>query len=233
MIEIQIDDEIIEVKPELTIGQYQKFYKNTELYKKDPTQFLALLLNVPLYKLRDLPYKQVKFVHDYLTQQILNQKPKDETQFMFTYDGVTYGLESDWSKLTWGGWVDLEVYSSKDIDDHIHQIMSILYRPVESVDKNNKYKLTPYKSQEVEERAELFKGLPFSYWLGASSFFLLIAQVYTNNMRSSLSMTQKINKTVMMGWKILPKWIKRRLPLDSILLSPTNSQGRTLQSLNK
>lgn len=233
MIEIQIDDEIIEVKPELTIGQYQKFYKNTELYKKDPTQFLALLLNVPLYKLRDLPYKQVKFVHDYLTQQILNQKPKDETQFMFTYDGVTYGLESDWSKLTWGGWVDLEVYSSKDIDDHIHQIMSILYRPVESVDKNNKYKLTPYKSQEVEERAELFKGLPFSYWLGASSFFFLIAQVYTNNMRSSLSMTQKINKTVMMGWKILPKWIKRRLPLDSILLSPTNSQGRTLQSLNK
>ena len=233
MIEIQIDNEIIEVKPELTIGQYQKFYKNTELYKKDPTQFLALLLNVPLYKLRDLPYKQVKFVHDYLTQQILNQKPKDETQFMFTYDGVTYGLESDWSKLTWGGWVDLEVYSSKDIDDHIHQIMSILYRPVESVDKNNKYKLTPYKSQEVEERAELFKGLPFSYWLGASSFFLLIAQVYTNNMRSSLSMTQKINKTVMMGWKILPKWIKRRLPLDSILLSPTNSQRRTLQSLNK
>jgi len=233
MIEIQIDNEIIEVKPELTIGQYQKFYKNTELYKKDPTQFLALLLNVPLYKLRDLPYKQVKFVHDYLTQQILNQKPKDETQFMFTYDGVTYGLESDWSKLTWGGWVDLEVYSSKDIDDHIHQIMSILYRPVESVDKNNKYKLTPYKSQEVDERAELFKGLPFSYWLGASSFFLLIAQVYTNNMRSSLSMTQKINKTVMMGWKILPKWIKRRLPLDSILLSPTNSQRRTLQSLNK
>ena len=233
MIEIQIDDEIIEVKPELTIGQYQKFYKNTELYKKDPTQFLALLLNVPLYKLKDLPYKQVKFVHDYLTQQILNQKPKDETQFMFTYDGVTYGLESDWSKLTWGGWVDLEVYSSKDIDDHIHQIMSILYRPVESVDKNNKYKLTPYKSQEVEERAELFKGLPFSYWLGASSFFFLIAQVYTNNMKNFLSMTQKINKTVMMGWKILPKWIKRRLPLDSILLSPTNSQGRTLQSLNK
>ena len=233
MIEIQIDDEIIEVKSELTIAQYQKIYKNTELYQKDPTLFLALLLNVPLYKLRDLPFKQVKFIHDYLTQQLLNQKPKDETQFMFTYEGVTYGLESDWSRLTWGGWIDLEVYSSKDIDEHIHQIMSILYRPVESVDKNNNYKLTPYKSQEIDERADLFKGLPFSYWLGASSFFLLIAQVYTNNMRSSLSMTQKINKTVMKGWTILPKWIKDRLPLGSILLSPTNLRVRTSPSLNK
>jgi hypothetical protein len=233
MIEIQIDYEIIQVKPEITIGQYQKIYKNTELYENDPTQFLSLLLNVPMTKLKDLPYKQVKFIHDYLTQQILNQNPKDETHFMFTHNGVTYGLESDWSKLTWGGWVDLEVYSSKDIDEHIHRIMAILYRPVESTDKNNKYKLKPYKSQEIEERAELFKELPFSYWLGVSVFFLLTAQILTNNIHSSLNMTQKINLMVMRGWKILPKWIKRKLPLDSILRLPTNSQMRISQSLNK
>lgn len=218
MIEIQIDDRVIEVQPEMTIGQYQKFNKNVDLYKNDSTQLLSLYLNIPLYELKDLPYSQVKFVKDYLTDQLLNQKPKDETQFMFTHDGVVYGLESDWSKLTWGAWVDLEVYSSENVDEHIHQIMSILYRPVESVDKKNKYKLSPYKSQDVEDRAELFKSLPFSYWLGVSSFFFLTAQLYTNNMQSFLSMKNKINRKILMGWKILPNWIKNRLPLDSILV---------------
>lgn len=232
-ISIQLEDKVIEVKPEMTIGQYQKFYKNVEMYKKDPTQLLALYLDVPLYELRDLPKGQVEFVQQYLTQQLLNQTPKDETQFMFTYEGVTYGLESDWSKLTWGQWVDLEVYSSDNVDEHIHQIMSLLYRPVLSVDKKNKYKLIPFKSSDVEERAELFKSLPFSYWLGVSSFFFLIAQMYTNNIQSSLSMMSKTNRMIVLGWRILPKWIRNKLPLDSILLSPTNSAMRTSPSLNK
>lgn len=233
MLEIQLNDKVIKVNPEMTIGQYQKFSQNIEVYKKDSTQLLSLYLNVPLYELRDLPKNQVEFVQAYLTSEILNQKPKDETQFIFTYEGQSYGLETDWSKLTWGAWVDLEVYSSENVDEHIHQIMAILYRPIESTDKKNNYKLKPYKSVEIEERAELFKGLPYSYWMGVASFFFLTAQIFTNNIQNSLNMKNKINQQIVTGWKILPKWLKRRIPLDSILRLPTNLPQRTSPSSNK
>lgn len=228
--EIQLDDRVIEVKPHMTINQYQKLKENQTLFNSNKGELLAMYLGISLYELKDLPIEQVKFIESYITNQMFNNNIKDETHFMFEYEGVTYGLETEWNKLPWGAWVDLEVYSSKDIEKHIHRIMAILYRPIESVDKNNKYKLVKYKSEEVEDRAELFLDLPVQYWFGAASFFFLVGQMYMRNIKNSLSMKIKINKMIKRGWKILPKWIKRKLPLDSILVSLTNWQVRTSQN---
>lgn len=228
--EIQLDDRVIEVKPQMTIRQYQKLKDNEELFRSDKGELLAMYLGISLYELKDLPTEQVKFVETYITQQMFENKIKDETHFMFQHEGVTYGLETEWNKLPWGAWVDLEVYSSKEIEKHIHRIMAILYRPVESTDKKNKYKLVKYKSEQVDERSELFLDLPIQYWFGAASFFFLVGQMYMRNIKSSLSMKIKLNKMIKRGWKILPKWIKRKLPLDSILVSPINLRQRTSPS---
>lgn len=231
--EIQIDDRVIEVKPQMTIKQYQTLKENEELFNNDKGELLALYLGISLYELKDLPKEQVKFVENYITNQILNNPMKDEIQFMFKHEDVLYGLEKEWNTLPWGAWVDLEVYSSKEVSTYIHKLMAILYRPIDSVDKNNKYKLSKYKSSEIEDRAEIFKNLPIQYWFGASSFFFLISQIYINNIQSSLNTMTKLNQRIKTGWMILPKWIKKRLPLDSILLSPTNLRLRTSPSLVK
>lgn len=228
--EIQLDDRVIEVKPHMTIRQYQNLKENEMLFNSDKGELLAMYLGISLYELKDLPKEQVKFVESYITNQMFDNKIKDETHFMFQHEGVTYGLETEWNKLPWGAWVDLEVYSSKDIEKHIHKIMAILYRPIESVDKKNKYTLIKYKSDEVDDRSELFMNLPIQYWFGVASFFFLVGQMYMRDIKNSLSMKMKINKMIRRGWKILPKWIKHKLPLDSILLSHTNSRWKTLQN---
>lgn len=232
MIEIQLNDRIIEVQPQLTIGQYQKFIENQETYQKDKSQLLCLYLGCSLYELKDLPIEQVKFVEEYLTNELLKNEVNDETYTKFTHDGVLYGLENDFSKMTWGAWVDLEVFSADEVDKNIHKIMAVLYRPVIKETKKS-YIISPYKASEIDERAELFKQLPISYWYGASSFFLLLSSIYTVNMQSSLVTMNKANQLIMKGWTILPKWIKRWLPLDSILLSPSNLPKKTLPSLSK
>jgi hypothetical protein len=232
MIEIQLNNRVIEVQKELTIGQYQKFIKNQEVYKTDKSQLLALYLNCSLYELMDLPIKDVKFVEEYLTTQLLPNELKDETHTKFTHKGVLYGLENDFSKMTWGAWVDLEVFSADEITENINKIMAVLYRPIIKETKKS-YIIAPYKASEIDDRAELFKELPISYWFGASSFFLLISSIYTSNTLRSLDTMNRANQLIMKGWTILPKWIKRRLPLDSILLSPSNSQMKTLQNLSK
>ena len=232
MIELEIEDKVVEVNPYLTIGQYQNLKLNMDSYKDDPTALLSLYTNIPVNKLKDLPREQVKFVQEYITSQFTEKSVTDELHNVFTHNGIEYGLENDWSKLAWGGWVDLEVFSSDDIEQNIHLIMSILYRPIKER-KKGRYILQPYKADEIEDRANEFLTLPVNYWFGASIFFFITGNLYMNNIESSLTMKNKLNQMIMKGWTILPKWVKEKLPLDSILLSLTNSPTKTLPKWNK
>lgn len=223
MIEIEVNDKVIEIEPHMTIGQYQDFIQNKTIYEKDPARLLSLYLKIPVNEIKDLPKEQVDFVEQYISNEMIKDFEVDELYETFVFDGIEYGLENDWSKLAWGAWVDFQVLSSDNVQQNIHRIMAILYRPIISKGKKGKYKIEPYRAAEIEDRAELFKDIAIKYWLGASSFFLLISTIYTNNIKNSLKSMNKMNRLIMKGWMVLPKWIKRRLQLDSILLSPINS----------
>jgi hypothetical protein len=228
MIEIQLNDRVVKVQPEITIEQFQRLKHKEDLYKSSPADLLSMLLSVPVNELKDLPLNQMEFVQSYLMSQMTETSLKDELYNVFTYDGVEYGLENDWSKLAWGAWMDMEVFSAENIEENIHLLMAILYRPIIEK-KNGKYKIAPYKADEIEDRAYMFRQLPVKYWFGASSFFFLTATIYTSNIKSSLELTNKTNQMIMKGWEILPKWVKKKLPLDTILVSHSILQGKTSQ----
>ena len=228
MIEIQLNDRVVKVQPEITIEQFQRLKHKEDLYKSSPADLLSMLLSVPVNELKDLPLNQMEFVQSYLMSQMTETSLNDELHNVFTHNGVEYGLENDWSKLAWGAWMDMEVFSAENIEENIHLLMAILYRPIIEK-KNGKYKIAPYKADEIEDRAYMFRQLPVKYWFGASSFFFLTATIYTSNIKSSLELTNKTNKMIMKGWEILPKWVKKRLPLDTILVSHSILQEKTSQ----
>ena len=234
MIELVIDDEVINVPEEMTMGMYQQININPERYK-NPLQLISLFTNLTVHELKNLKKEQVELIETFLSSRI--QYPETNQIIMtFEHNGVEYGLENDWSKLAYGAWVDFEVYCSDDqIFHNLHKIMSVLYRPVTFKDPKNpmKYKIEPYKSEDIEERAELFRTIPISIWLSASVFFLEIVNIYINNIKASLEQTLKIQTRITKYWKMMPKWMRKVLPLDSILPSLTNSQKKILQSLQK
>ena len=232
MIQIEVEYKVVEVNPYLTIGQYQNLKRNMDSYKDDPTALLSLYTNIPVRQLKNLPLEQVKFVQEYITTQFTDKSISDELHNVFTHNGVEYGLENNWQKLAWGAWVDLEVFSSDDIEENIHLLMSVLYRPIKER-KKNKYVLEPYDADTIEERANEFLTLPVNYWFGVSVFFFITVNLYMKDIESSLTMKNKLNQMIVKGWKILPKWVKRKLPLDSILTLPTNLQGKTLPNFNR
>jgi len=232
MIQIEVEDKVVEVNPYLTIGQYQNLKRNMDSYKDDPTALLSLYTNIPVRQLKNLPLEQVKFVQEYITTQFTDKSISDELHNVFTHNGVEYGLENNWQKLAWGAWVDLEVFSSEDIEENIHLLMSVLYRPIKER-KKNKYVLEAYDADNIEERANEFLTLPVNYWFGVSVFFFITVNLYMKDIESSLTMKNKLNQMIVKGWKILPKWVKRKLPLDSILTLPTNLQGKTLPNFSR
>ena len=233
-IELVIDDEVVSIPEELNIGMYQEINKNQIKYK-NPLHLISLFTNMTIHELKNLKTDQIQLIEGFLGDKF-TLPTKTELVLTFEYEGVEYGLENDWSKLAWGAWVDFEVYSADDtIFTNIDKIMAILYRPVVSKDKKNpmKYKIVPYKSEEIEERAEVMKLVPVRYWLGASTFFLQIVNIYITSIKASLESKLKLQQMTMVGWKKLPKFIQKRLPLDSILPSLTNSQKKMLESFMK
>jgi hypothetical protein len=230
-VELLINEKPIFVPDEMTLEVYQKYMNNSELYEKDTILFMSLLSGIPVNDLKNCSTDEIEIL-DFFLKTRIKIPEKQELILTFDYDGVSYGLENDWSKLAFGAWIDFEVYSAQDIYENLHKIMAILYRPIIKKGTFNvkKYKIVPYKSEEIEDRAEIMKNVPVSYWLGAAQFFFSIASISIKNMVVSLNTQNKMNEKMIKIWKKLPKFLQKRLPLDSILISRTNSQKKTLQN---
>lgn len=229
--ELVLGDEVINVPNEITLGIYQQLNKFPERYKSG-IHIISAFTGISVRELKNMPMDSIKLVEAFLSDKMVIPD-KTELVMTFEHDGVLYGLENDWSKLAFGAWIDFEVYSSDNIYENLDKIMSILYRPVVWQDKKNplKYKIKPYLSEEIDERAEVMRHVPVRFWLGASTFFLQIVEIYITIIKDSLASTMKKQELTMRGWKILPKFIQKRLPLDSILPSFTDSQKKMLQNL--
>lgn len=233
-LELLIDNEVVIVPNEMTLGMYQQMMLTPELYENNPIQLLSLFTGIPTNQLKNCSTDEIELIEFFLNDKVKIPKQM-EVILNFIHDDVEYGLENDWSKLAWGAWVDFEVYSSENIYANLHKIMAILYRPIVSKDKKNvkNYKIVPYKSEEIEDRAEIMKNVPLTIWLGVAQFFFSVALIFTKNMRDSLEWENKMNLKIMKGWKILPKFLQKRLPLDSILLSRINSRKKMLRNSKK
>ncbi len=134
-LELVIDDEIVEVPDEITLGMYQQLMLNPQLYDSNPNMVISLFTGIPLPDLKNLQVEQIQLLQAFVGQRFVIPKEK-ELILTFEYNGIEYGLENNWSKLAWGAWVDFEVYSADNIYANLHKIMSILYRPIISKDKN-------------------------------------------------------------------------------------------------
>lgn len=230
MIEVIIDNKSKKIDPRLTIGRYQKIQINPERYN-DPTEVLSLYLDVSVDELKNLPREQVMLVESVITENT-KSSTKNDVVFTFVLDGITYGLENEWENMTWGQWTDLEVFSQKDkINESIHILMALLYRPVSSQD-GTKYKLEKFSSSTVMERAQKFLDLPIQYWFGCATFFFLMSTEYIKDIQTSMKARMMIEKGLKPLRKILPKWLLPKVPQDSTLKYLLNSSTETLLDTN-
>lgn len=216
MIEVQLGKKSIPLKETLTVKQYQEIQVQQLFNKKaTPSKLLSIYLEVDEKEIKNASKEQIaiieKFVFNRLTKNVDNQ-----IVFTFEQDGIIYGFENDWKKLAWGAWQDIEFLTTDDTTKNIHRILSILYRPVIE-EKGTKYKIEPYDSETIEDRAERFKELPITIWFGCAQLFFYIGSEYTTSIKNTLEQKMKIYKMMQTGKKIVPKWLQKKLSLDSIL----------------
>ena len=231
MIKVKIGKKEYEIEESMTVEQYQRIQvQKIFLENVSPSKLLSVYLDIPEAELKNANKSDIEFVEAFVFKKLTDGVTKDMI-FTFEAEGITYGFENDWGKLAWGAWKDLEFLSSQDITENIHKILAVLYRPVSSI-KGTKYTILPYDANTIEERAELFKRIPVKIWFGSAQLFFFISRKYIEGIKNTLEFQMKTYKLMERGTKIFPKWLRKKLRLDSILERHLNSVKTTSQKLS-
>ena len=128
-----------------------------------------------------------------ILNKFLRTKPNEDLNHIVKLKGVEYGFHPKLSALTFGEWVDIDRYISEGVNDTLHKIMAILYRPV-IAKKDGKYRIEEY--QPCQERQQIMlDNLTVKDFYGVSVFFSdLGRELLTHTAQSSLEAMITENK---------------------------------------
>ena len=173
---------------DLNLGRYIRTMKVLRSEEKvneleKVIRILNCITDIPKKDLYGLDVKSIGKLGAHLTR-FLESVPDDELKHFIEVEGVEYGFHPKLVDMTLGEFVDLETFV-ENLEDNLHNILSILYRPV-TAKKDDKYRIEDYKPDR--ERAELFKKhLTVGDFNGASVFFYdLGRQLSINSKKSSI-----------------------------------------------
>ena len=213
---LTIDGVKYPISEEITLGEYMTLQKYN---KEDLTtpKLMEILTKIPEKEIRKIDDNRSLYIINKVMKQKMQSTESKKVYATFDFKGKTYGLETDLTKLNFGGWVDLETFISMGYRDNIDKVAAIYYRPIKAQLGKN-YVLEPYDTDGMLKRSEEFLNLPFEYVVGASSFFLQFTNQYTKDTKHILTQRNKQMrrrlKAVEYMKKILPNYLIGKLPQD-------------------
>lgn len=167
---------------DITIKKYLEFNKKFEDLTDNDKNNDVLITRFTLkhfYDLSDEEYSKLSYLKTIELNKTLTNIFNSDINLvqMFDFNGVLYGINPNWSELTFGEMVDL------NCNDVVKQI-AILYRPVFNKTKDN-YEIEQYKANL--KHLELFRNeLTMDIYQGFVGFFLKIRKKMLNYTLNSL-----------------------------------------------
>ena len=148
---------------EITLGQYQEFYKLTESTdaKLVERRMIEIFCKVPMQYVNQMKAIDVKEIIQILTQMLQN---KPSLVNLFKMDGVEYGFIPDLDDMTFGEYVDLDTFIGDT--ENLHRAMNVLYRPIK-IKKNGRYQIVDYDSEKYKDML----GMPMDAVISSILFF--------------------------------------------------------------
>ena len=179
---------------DITIETYQKYIdiqegKGSE--KNKVLRSLALLCGTTTTIVKKMLYSDLLDIMNIIKDMLDNEPDKTDFKKMFMFKDQEYGFVPNLSKISTGEYIDLETYTKEPVKN-LHNIMSILYRPV-THKVNERYAIENYNPDEFKE--ELFKECPMDIALSSLGFFLSLGEILARTSRSFLQ-AQKVKQKV-------------------------------------
>jgi len=188
-----------------------KYFQSLEMENDNEKmlKFIAYATDIPEDTIMSLRPVDVTNVYSAILEQLSSVEPSFYP--IIEVNGQLYGYSSI-SKMALSEYVDLQKLN-KNPSINIEEIMALLYRPIKKHSFNgitwaikSKYKvgtgnvenlfqyytLEKYDSKKRAEQAQIMKGLPVAFALGALGFFLVLTN--TLLISTNLSLNPKVKK---------------------------------------
>ena len=198
----------------LRVKDYQKLQNLEHLSDLEKTiTSISIMGNIDVDDIRKWSIEDVSTIYNDMSKAL----NIEEVFFpVFELDGVMYGY-SHLNKMSLGEYYDLETLCKSPVEN-LHEIMSIIYRPIVSHRFNDiswnlkhryriakkdvkdifkEYKLEPYDSEKRDDNIEMMKELPIGFAMGALGFFLLTATRYLNDIQPSSNKKEIMRKQIL------------------------------------
>jgi len=162
---------IIKSWSDVTLEKWLKLINYTDLSKaKEAEEVIGALSNIPKKLIKELSIKDVAVIMERLAK--LQEEQDTSLKRIIKIDGVDYGFHPDLSEITLGEYADLETFIKLGLEDHLPEIMAILFRPVKEV-KNDVYIINAYDGN-IKIRSEIFKKMSSVQVQNALVFFWIL-----------------------------------------------------------
>ena len=167
---------------EITLAQYQKWYKISETNEDDnflKQKMIEIFCNIPLNNVLMIRANDI----DKITQNI-NTLFEKEPKFIdrFVKKGIKFGFIPKLDEITFGEYVDLDTYLNDW--DNIHKAMNVLYRPI-TIERKNTYLIEDYDGSDVYDLKDITLDIVFGcivfFWNLKKELWKHILKYLTNH----------------------------------------------------
>jgi len=183
---------VIESWKDVTLEKWVKLINNKiDTKGQEAIQLIKELSNIPKDIIKSLELSDIAVIMSRIGELQANQ---DNTlQKIIEIDGKRYGFLPDLDSITLGEYADIETFIKMDIDKHLPEVMSILYRPIVE-EKDEVYTIESYDG-EIKLRTQEMKKMTAEQVQSALVFFYTFGITFVKIMKSFLTEKLKATKT--------------------------------------
>ena len=157
---------------DVTLEKWVKLSSEKESTTKEAEETIAALSDIPKKLINKLSIKDVAVIMSKVAE--LQAKQDTELKRIIEVDGKEYGFHPDLDSITLGEYADLETFIKNGVEEHLPEVMAVLYRPI--VEKKNKiYTIEAYDGN-ISIRAEEMKKMSAEQVESALRFFFVFVR---------------------------------------------------------
>tara|TARA_R110000823_G_scaffold188710_1_gene320692 strand:+ start:259 stop:861 length:603 start_codon:yes stop_codon:yes gene_type:complete len=159
---------------------------------KEAEETIAAMSDIPKQIINQLSLKDVAVIMEKISE--LQAEQNSSLKKIIEIDGVEYGFMPDLNSITLGEYADLETFIKMGIEQHLPEVMAVLYRPVTEKTDSGVYTIEKYGG-DLTIRAEQMKKMTAEQVQSALVFFYNFVNASLLTLESFLTQKQKEMKT--------------------------------------
>ena len=158
---------------DVTLEKWVKLSSEERSTTKEAEETIAALSDIPKKLINKLSIKDVAVIMGKIAE--LQEAKDSELKRIIEVEGKEYGFHPDLDSITLGEYADLETFIKNGIEEHLPEVMAILYRPITEKGENGVYTIAAYDGN-ISIRAEEMKKMSAEQVESALRFFFVFVR---------------------------------------------------------